>query len=189
MAPAEPSATTEAERPEPSASPTSEADPTDPGLWLIDFDGIGPVTIGGSIADATPALAEFAAAPSDTCPNPAVRLSTMAGGPALIYDLDADNPDTVGSYVSVSAGPLSGFGGTLNDAATPRTAGGIGLGSSLADVNGAYPDAREIEYSEGYVYYVITDGSERYIQFTVIDGIVQWISSQTFPDPLYEICA
>ncbi|MGA1835775.1 hypothetical protein VD659_02470 [Herbiconiux sp. 11R-BC] len=163
--------------PTPSATPASPAaaapDPADPSTWLIDFAGIGPMTIGTPLAEVQAAIA----LPVDQClPNTAWY--SVEGG--------ADVAATAADGGLVSAALVEG-GGSPAAGHSPTTAEGIGAGSTLAELQSAYPGIGTHPSSVGD-YWFVTDGTT-FINFRVSDtGVVGAIAVSTFEVPPKEVC-
>jgi hypothetical protein len=146
----------------PSPSPTFPAlDVADPSTWLITFQGIGPLVVGDPLATVRQSM-DGAFTPADD------------GGLCASWDVGPAFTSIVPDQGDESA-PIA-FAAILGgDAAagenTPRTAAGIGIGSTAADVMAAYPDATEQQNSYG-PNLSITDNGGVYIDFPLRDGVV-----------------
>jgi hypothetical protein len=163
-------------------TPTPVADPTDPDLWLIDFDGIGPLKVGGSLEAMQPALTQFVDFTQyDFCPwVGAFRADNTA---SLIIPTDYEDRDTVWLVA------VNGWFGPHGDGyRTPRTSEGIGIGSTLAEVEAAYPQV-PIVTSMNSPFISYTDGSGRWIYILMQEDIVVEISVQETEMAPSEFCA
>jgi hypothetical protein len=155
----------------PPASPS--ADPNDPATWLIDFDGVGPAVLGRSFEEQRQTLPGFDDTTDSLCVDSHLRLQAPSGLP-LLFVGSAEQADRT------AAVELSSTGSTAPDLrqASPKTAAGIGLGSSDEELLAAYPG---IEKTGGYVdpeefpYYGLTDGNGGWIVFGIIDHVVDRI--------------
>lgn len=143
--------------PTPSVATSDSAEPidsADPASWLISADGIGPISIGQTVDDTVLALAAFASLPVP-CENDAY----------LMYQLTPDLGLTIaiGDGTTVRAvGITTDFDGAAT-VASPRTTEGVGLGSTIADVQSVYPDAVPVEGSAEYIH--VEDG-DTWISFS-----------------------
>lgn len=111
--------------PTPSAVPTTTVnDPADPSTWVITQDAVGPIVVGqaGPAESATPA---FVAEP---CQGTGTTWFTRQGKTGLVTQA----PDGVVALVGVVGDDL---------ASSPRTAAGIGVGSTEDEFLATYPDA------------------------------------------------
>lgn len=143
-----------------SAPPTVEAaasagDPAQASTWTIGFDGVGPLVLGSPSSGRHAALAAFEPEPAvDGCGLDFV--STPSGLRIGTAESAADGVTSIVLNVAVLAQAEAG----------PRTAKGIGLGSTIDDLVVAYPDARKTSgMGEGLITYAVTDGSSRSIVF------------------------
>ncbi|MFF1572617.1 hypothetical protein ACFVWR_07720 [Leifsonia sp. NPDC058292] len=151
------------------AATGSPVDPSDPSTWIIDFDGVGPVTLGSSFDAQRQLLPAFTDVTYSICS-------------AAYLDLQAPNELSFlfirpGDGSDVTAGIAIGSFEATRDSGpyTPRTMEGIGLGSTEQELKAAYPDIQQTgTYGDGAitVFYGITDGNGGWIVFRVIDGRV-----------------
>lgn len=144
----------------PASTPTPSSDAADPATWVISFDAIGPLVSGAPLADVPGELGAFKQlrAPDAECSafvyvvtdhlNASVRAER--GNPSRAAE------STV--FWKGSAAPVA-----ADVQRSPRTATGIGIGSSLDQLKAAYPELRVTQES-AVPTYGITDGS-RWILF------------------------
>ncbi|SEC07427.1 hypothetical protein SAMN04489806_2524 [Paramicrobacterium humi] len=181
--------------PAPSASDTPPASPSPTpsetaadGVegWTVTPDGIGPFQIGMRYVDA---LTAHDVTVAETCTGVA---SVDTGGSDVDMWLVATGQDPQGTVseitVSVMADTAAEHAGT-----GPLTDTGIGLGSSVKELEAAYPDARELDDTQApnrSMYYVQSDTGGGLIFTTASGADVIWsISVTTGETPVYEPCA
>jgi hypothetical protein len=162
----------------PSASPTpASSEPAtpafsaaDPGTWLIDFVGVGPIVLGASLEQVKADI-----------PLPVTEcLSNTAW-----YSLGG--PSAVAASVQGGGAVSEAYVGGTDRALSPKTQGGIGVGSSLEELQAAHPEVQQ-HASLNYGYYYLTDGTA-FINFSVgDDGVVDAIDVSTTEFPPSEIC-
>lgn len=149
--------------PAPTAVPTETA-AADLSTWVIGFDGIGPIAYGGSSDSAAAALDTTALVPYDfgieECRSD--RRGTADDVNAWIM-ADSDEAGRVDLLT------VFGYGVDATRAATafPRTAAGIGIGSTEQDLLAAYPDIAAENPVAGDASYALRDGSGRTLWFRV----------------------
>lgn len=110
--------------PSPTPTPTAPApDPADPTTWIVSQAGMGPLVIGMPFRDAIAAVPQA----QDACGH--------------AYSI---RPDRL-FFASWNGGPDDPLNvATWSRADGPRTAEGIGIGSTPDEVRAAYPDAVEV---------------------------------------------
>lgn len=177
--PATPSATpTPVPSPTPTATPVDPVpvdptDPADPATWTIGFGGIGPITLGSTFEEQKAALTAFTDTTDPLCTEWQLNLE-QPDAPTLLLNGADGASHTITTVTVVAEGPNA----TVPAARSPRTVAGIGIGSTLAEAQAAYPDLKQTgAYGDGSIstYYGITDGSGTWIAFNVIDGAIQRI--------------
>lgn len=149
-----PAQTPATEPPAAHAPPASPADPAQPATWQIGFGGVGPLVLGEPAARQSAALAAFAPEPpAEGC---ALRFVTA---PSALR-IGAGEGESGASSIVLTTDHAG------DPAAGPRTAEGIGLGSTIDELTTAYPAARRTsQEGEGLITYAVTDGAGRSIVF------------------------
>ncbi|MFJ3490933.1 hypothetical protein [Leifsonia aquatica] len=131
------------------------ADPAQPSTWTIGFDAVGPLVLGTPSSEQHEVLAAFEPeVAGDGC-----GLDFVSTPTGLRVGTGESAADGVTSIVLNAEVPAEAGAG-------PRTANGIGIGSTIDDLVAAYPDARKTsDMGEGLITYAVTDASGRSIVF------------------------
>lgn len=161
--------------PTPTPTPTPEPvanDPADPGTWIIRGDGVGPVYVNTARDGAGAVLPGWALDPEQTCNNhfyggPEGMRMILAGDPIGLVVLSVELPSAV--------------------TGSPRTAAGIGFGSTAAEVEAAYPGVPLTDDGVRTPTYVIPDAG-RYILILVPDGVVNGFFSTAYEVLPMDLC-
>jgi hypothetical protein len=168
--------------PEPTATPAdppATIDLEDPTTWIIDFEGIGPLTVGGSVAAAMPAmLVSFTDVTQEVCPWVTMFAADGLADVLVPTEGDRDTATTVNVTNFVPDTEVSG----------PLTAAGIGVGSTRDELLAAYPGiVQSVEYDET-VDYGLSDGAGRWIAFKTTRDLVNAIAVGPFDRVPSEFC-
>lgn len=162
-----PSAPAETTVPTPATPATAELNLDDPHSWVIDYTGIGPLTLQGKVADEAASATAFTTTLQDGCPW--VTALDKTDFPSIWL------PDPAATGV-IDQIVLQAWGSAPTVAAnSPATSAGIGIGATLDQITAAYPD---IEQNDGRYapFYSLPDGSGHWINFALsADGIVDTI--------------
>ena len=163
---------------ESAPAPTaSSANPDDAASWTISYEGIGPVAWGQSSDEARASLGDFTEVPVEQCPELLVFESETLPNVWLVLDGDGVTIDQV-VVTADSADAVS---------ESPKTAEGIGVGSTVDEVVAAYPDAEVEEVPVADTRYSVTDGSG-WINIVVRDAVVHEIVVRDEAAVSYEVC-
>lgn len=153
--------------PSPTQAPVAE-NPSDPSTWTIDFDRIGPVTLGQPLPEVKAGLPAFPDATDSVC----LPFSLYLTLPDRVTLRTLDDVDFTATAQTIE---LLGHPGN-NVALSPKTAEGIGLGSTPDELFAAYPDlVKTAKFYDIEQQYTITRSDGRWIIFDVIEGEVQII--------------
>ncbi|MDN3494629.1 hypothetical protein QL996_01700 [Planococcus sp. APC 4015] len=174
----------------PTPTPTTGAAGAEPAEWIIDFEGVGPLTIGGSSAAELPETAPaYTVDASGTCPNPATSILQSASNPTIWVQASGEGADDIA---------LIAVGGDLPENGradgSPRTTEGVGIGSPLAETEAAYPAGTVENDPQGDLMRFVVNGEgptgePRYLVFDFYDDVVQTILIQTSSDVVNDFCA
>ncbi|MGU3645392.1 hypothetical protein ACLBXX_10525 [Microbacterium sp. C23T] len=174
------SATTAAAEPSATAGATPTIDSEDPSTWLITDSGIGPIELGMPFSGALELM------PPGTTNDPE-RCAWLAWWTSQDQDY---NVYTAGSSDAADAGPVGliateGWAGAAA-APGPRTADGVGVGSTVDEVRTAYPDAVETPDSIDSSIVHLRAGR---IFFTYReDPVIAAVTVTAMDVPPYELC-
>lgn len=189
--PAEPTPTaTPSASPTPSATPTPTPTPTptidmsNPANWIISADAVGPLYIGQPIGEALTAASGYVQGePFGDCP---VAFLDRAGVASIAI---AYWPDDLVTQIIVRV--LGGSSVSAADlySASPKTAEGIGIGSTLADFLATYPDVTVLrDDGPSFSVYSIAGPSGDFIVVSAVDGVIESLSSSATGKFVYELC-
>lgn len=162
-----PSGTPTTPPPASTRAPVAE-DPADPSTWRIDFDRIGPVTLGRPLPEVKGELSAFPDVTDPKCLPSSLYLKL----PDRVMLRMLDDVDFTSTAQTIE---LLGRPGN-QIALSPKTAEGIGLGSTADELFATYPNLfKTYVYSETAVQYTLSRGDGGRIVFYVINGEVQVI--------------
>jgi hypothetical protein len=162
-----------------ASDPSAADDPDDPSTWVVDFTGIGPIRM-DMMRDQVEAL------------HSGVQLEDFEGYCASYYWGDGTLPwgvmgglvESQGSYGPIDTVGL--YGDPVSD--LPRTAAGIGLGSTESAVLAAYPSAEVNQHTyieNGHYVDVYGPGRTTAMRFDTENGVVIGIGVGRVPQVLY----
>lgn len=173
--------------PEPEVSATQSPTPpapaidlADPSSWIIDFSGVGPLTIGGSLAEQRQSMTAFTDSSGPECP---VGMFDLIDSPVIwVHPGNDDSIDVIALGVKV-------FRPQIGDvsAGSPKTAEGIGVGATVDALRAAYPTLEETGSISAWTHFAVA-GSPNWIVFSVLDGVVDAITVGPNSVPPSEFC-
>jgi hypothetical protein len=189
----EPSISASAPAELPGAS-SSARDTASPASWIISYEGVGPLTIDGFLSTEAKELgSSYVRQPVDYCQFSKPTVFLASDDATLWVQSDYDNgvvTDSIGE-IAVGLEPA----GRAPDTESPRTAEGIGVGSTETALKSAYPS---IDYDAqpfaDATHYLLTDGihlangAQHYLLFVVKSGVVSGIVVQRHSQYLYRYC-
>lgn len=150
----------------PSPTPTQTGpDLADPASWIVTFTGLGPIEVGATVESTVSVMSAFQPATQEACPW---VMAYAADGLPSVWLPDPQSTGAVGQIV------LQAWGGPTTVSASPKTAQGVGVGSTLEALRAAYPDLTE-QQGKYAVFYAVTDGAGHWINFAVTDDLVDAI--------------
>lgn len=169
----------------PSASPSPEGpDLADPSTWLISFDGVGPLVLGQPFTEVPAVMTAFTDRTTDQC---RVAMFDAGSVPSMwvVPEGETIHEVLVGAAI---------IGKTVVEVqrGTPKTGEGIGIGATLDQLQSANPGAAQVDLSgtpgSEEIYYSVSNGTDRWILFRIVDGLVDAVSVSDEPLPPYEYC-
>ena len=173
----------------PAPEPTPAVDLADPASWVMSSTGLGPIQLGGS---ATATIDELAAAGGpvatreEACPVVGIDDPSV---PFVYFGTDSFDSDVITSV-------RLGIGSQLEaDRPSPTTAEGIGLDSTLAEAQAAYPALERTGEYNTVEYWGVAPSGDDWLVFTVGKpvegadaGTISTISVGDGPVPPSEFC-
>jgi hypothetical protein len=164
----------------PSAEPaqSSPEDIADPATWVVTGAGIGPLRLAGRFDPAAPDAGPYHATESG-CPNPSV---TQLEGDGLA-DMTVVTTDDGAEIALVQVTDWADSGAE----SAASTATGIRLGSTVAELETAYPGIEQSGVSNNSGVYAVED-SGGWIVFWVEDAAVVLMSASPTSSVPSELC-
>jgi len=160
------------------------ADPADPATWIITEEGIGPVQIGGDFAETLAGLPDDWRNDTENCSWAAFwNAADNSYGVRFVQGTEgAASPIRLVSASSAADGVVPGSG--------PRTADGLGIGSTRQEVLAQHPDAEEGESSIDGTWLEVpgADGTSVYFQYVEGSEGAWAVTVTDLPEPPYEVC-
>lgn len=157
-------------------SPTPSVDPADPTAWTFGFGSVGPLRVGGTIADAGSALESFTVTRQDACPWLVILDNPQVGSLAVpVGDDDVIDQLVVWQSATLPPEPLA-------------TAAGIAQGSTEEDLLAAYPGITGVQGGNGETDYSVADGSGYFLNFSVSSGVVSSVVTRDSANIDSEYC-
>lgn len=176
---ASPSASTDV-TPTSEPTPSVTVDPDDPSTWVVTEDGVGPISLGAPFPEALALMPDGTTNDAENC-----AWSAWWSAPEEDYQVymarQGDGPED-GPVFLVETAAWS----NPSEHPGPRTAEGVGIGSTVDEVRAAYPDAMEVPDS--------IDSSIVHLQVGRIfftyrdDPVITAVTVTTADAPPYEIC-
>lgn len=164
----------------PSPSPTPIAvESEDPAPWIIDFGSVGPLSIGEDISDTAASMTGFTSTVYEGCPS--VLSFEQPGFPTIVI------PDRLGTGILEQIVLQGGADPSELAATSPETSAGIGIGSTLDELLAAYPDIT-IQEDPYTPHYALPDGSGNWINFSMLEDVVNNIVVRASPVVAKEYC-
>lgn len=157
----------------------AEPDPEDMTTWVVSAEGMGPVQLGQPFADAVAAVPSWTV--DENC-SWAAFWNASDQSQSAYFARQSDDDDGVVTTIDVAA-----LVDTVAPEDGPRTAEGIGLGSTWDQVMAAYPDAAEQQPTIGDETLLRT--GEVFFAFPDPDAGVSVITVTSLDEPPYEVCA
>ncbi|MDZ4045205.1 MAG: hypothetical protein U1E32_05430 [Rhodoglobus sp.] len=170
--------------PTPTPTPTPTIDMSDPANWVIAADAVGPIYIGQPIADALAAASGYVQ--GESVPDCRVAFLDRDGVASIAI---AYWPDDLVTQIIVRVLGESPVSAPDLYAASPKTAEGIGIGSTLADFLASYPDAAVLrDDGPSFSVYSIAGPTGDFIVVSAVDGVIESLSSSVTGTFAYELC-
>lgn len=162
--------------PTPTASATAE-DPADPGTWIITPTRLGPVEIGTPLAD----LQSLVPFPLSEQGGSGICRGSVDDPtyPPLIFAHDGTTVIAAFVHVYFPSDPYPQL--------SPHTAEGIRVGSTVAEVEAAYPTVAALVGPYETPYYPIEE-SGLYVNIVINDGVVRGMRTSSVPIIGGEFC-
>lgn len=169
-------------------SPTAESreeDPADPGTWIIDAEGVGPIDVGGDFASTLGGLAAPWTNDTANCSWSAWWMAAdSAYGMSFVRGTESDTAPIREISVYTAAETPAAVPG-------PVTEEGLGVGASKAEVRAAYPDAQDgVATIGGDTWLMLPSSTDAHVFFAFRENSdTAWdVTVTTGAEPSYEVC-
>lgn len=182
---ASPPTSVESPTPSPIETQHTDADPADVRTWTITEQGMGPVQLDELFADAVAGVPDWTVDQNCTW---AAFWNDQATGVTAYFARDSEVSD--GNVTTIEAESAAD---TVNPADGPRTADGLGLGSTRDEVLAAHADAADPKptIGDGTMLRVGPAGAGQgaiFFSFRAGEDTVSAVTVTSRDEPLYEVC-
>lgn len=165
----------------PAAPGRGAEDPWNPATWEIEPDELGPISIGDDF-DAT-----VAALPGDWVNDRRCAWVSYWSAPDGGYLVSFQRaPGAAGSVTGAAVESLA-----RRSSAGPRTADGLGIGASRAEVLAAHDDAQDVDAADGRTFLRVPGDHDTALFFEYVDGEngARSVAVTSGEPPVQEACA
>ena len=166
-------------------TPAAVQDPEDPTSWVVDAGGVGPIRIGGNLAET---LAELPASWQNDPESCAWMASWTADDSSYGLFFVRGTESEKAPIAEISVYTAAETPSTLHSPTTPE---GLGIGATKQEVLAAYPDAEEGTAQIGGGSWIrLAETAEAHVFFEFREGmdVASDIVVTTRSEPSYEVC-
>ncbi len=155
--------------------------------WTASLDGIGPISFGTTIDEAFEIIPDPGpearwSTPENYCPVASLATSGVGAGVHIWEPHDDRSAGMIGYWIESDP--------TVSNAAMPRTDRGVGLGSTVKELEAAYPDITLVKFADGNSdYAIVTARDGMSMVFRVLERRVTSIEVSAARMPITEFCS
>jgi hypothetical protein len=165
--------------PTPTPSPTPARDPADPSTWIISETGMGPLVLDQPFSQAVAQLPSPVERDLERCTN---QVWWRDADDSALVILHNGSNDAAPLHLVMWADWVEPY-----DVGGPRTAKGIGVGSTVDEVRAAYPDAVETTQAVSPDIHYLAVGTV-FFSYREPSTVINVVTVTAADQPPYELC-